>query len=87
MADPTKTSAEAPALTLMADAAAQPGATEPPVAGSPAETSASNKAAEQQQTDEDEVKAKDRSKLRIYAIVAALYLVLFIAALDQTIIA
>jgi hypothetical protein len=36
---------------------------------------------------DDEADTGTRTKLRIYATVAALYLVLFVAALDQTIIA
>jgi hypothetical protein len=62
--------------------------------GSPTERpplNSSDKGDEQQHTDEplhlDEANANIRTKLRIYATVAALYLVLFVAALDQTIIA
>jgi hypothetical protein len=62
--------------------------------GSPTERpplNSSDKGDEQQHTVEplhlDEANANMRTKLRIYATVAALYLVLFVAALDQTIIA
>lgn len=85
MADHITTDPITPAFAADAAAAA---------AGSPAERpppNSSDQGDEQQHTVEplhlDEANANVRTKLRIYAIVAALYLVLFVAALDQTIIA
>lgn len=84
MADHITTGPITPTLAADATAAAE----------SPAERPTSNssdKGDEQQPTVEpihlEEANPNVRTKLRIYAIVAALYLVLFIAALDQTIIA
>jgi hypothetical protein len=83
MADHITTDPVTPALAAHAPTAAESPAERPPA-------NSSDKGNEQHTVEPlhlDEANPNVRTKLRIYAIVAALYLVLFVAALDQTIIA